>query len=622
MPAALPSSLAKKDRTEAARFALGAVTFEWSDGTVRNLRWHGVEMLRGVSYPVRDADWGMLLTSTTTHDVTSDSDAAEINHTFRTRDDTFVGQFTLSAHASGTLSMSLSLASQRDQSINRAGFNLLHPIIGLAGSALSITHGDGSVEDTVFPRLISPAQPARDIIGLRYGIDGCRIDIGVTGEVFEMEDQRNWSDASYKTYFRPLTRPFPYEVAAGEQIEQRIAITLTGKRQTGTVDQQAAAIALAGVQPDECLPATGLAVEDNWDHEFDDSLENLRRVVPLDLTASVSVPMVELLEFDLELITSDDLSEAQAQLTDLARELRKRMLSPQQILALPKAYLKSYQPDAVWPDGATQQAVIDAARIAFPAAQIGGGVLTNFTEFNRCRPDTKRVDYISHGSAAVVHAADDLSVFQTIEALPQIFASARALAPDKPYRLGLVSIGMRSNPYGAGLVANVGGPPRTMTADDPRAANLAGAAWMVAAIAATAGCGIDLITLAAPSGPFGIVEGKTGALHPSFHVLRELHGLAGHKRLALLPPGAGVCSTAALVDGRVRAIIANCTAADTQLALPEHVRGSVLNEGTKTAAAANPAWVEQSATALGASLALAPYATAFLSFPQHQDRPA
>jgi len=32
--------------------------------------------------------------------------------------------------------------------------------------------------------------------------------------------------------------------------------------------------------------------------------------------------------------------------------------------------------------------------------------------------------------------------------------------------------------------------------------------------------------------------------------------------------------------------------------------------------------VEQSATALGASLALAPYATAFLSFPQHQDRPA
>ena len=37
------------------------------------------------------------------------------------------------------------------------------------------------------------------------------------GDTFEMEDQRNWTDASYKTYVRPLALPWPYTLRAGEQ---------------------------------------------------------------------------------------------------------------------------------------------------------------------------------------------------------------------------------------------------------------------------------------------------------------------------------------------------------------------------------------------------------------------
>ena len=36
-----------------------------------------------------------------------------------------------------------------------------------------------------------------------------------------MEDQRNWTDASFKTYSRPLALPFPYSVAAGERVARR-----------------------------------------------------------------------------------------------------------------------------------------------------------------------------------------------------------------------------------------------------------------------------------------------------------------------------------------------------------------------------------------------------------------
>ena len=32
------------------------------------------------------------------------------------------------------------------------------------------------------------------------------------GETFEMEDQRNWTDASFKTYCTPLSLPYPIKI--------------------------------------------------------------------------------------------------------------------------------------------------------------------------------------------------------------------------------------------------------------------------------------------------------------------------------------------------------------------------------------------------------------------------
>ena len=42
------------------------------------------------------------------------------------------------------------------------------------------------------------------------------------GDTFEMEDQRNWTGASYKTYVRPLALPWPYTLAAGAKIDQAV----------------------------------------------------------------------------------------------------------------------------------------------------------------------------------------------------------------------------------------------------------------------------------------------------------------------------------------------------------------------------------------------------------------
>src|SRR3546814_11453449 len=43
-----------------------------------------------------------------------------------------------------------------------------------------------------------------------------------------MEDQRNWSDASYKTYVRPLARSWPYVVPGGNVDRQSVRLSIEG----------------------------------------------------------------------------------------------------------------------------------------------------------------------------------------------------------------------------------------------------------------------------------------------------------------------------------------------------------------------------------------------------------
>src|SRR6185295_16382542 len=48
-----------------------------------------------------------------------------------------------------------------------------------------------------------------------------------SGDLFELEDQRNWGDASYKTYCTPLRKGFPRKVASGTEIGQSVAVRFT-----------------------------------------------------------------------------------------------------------------------------------------------------------------------------------------------------------------------------------------------------------------------------------------------------------------------------------------------------------------------------------------------------------
>ena len=56
----------------------------------------------------------------------------------------------------------------------------------------------------------------------------------MSGATFEMEDQRQWLDASFKTYCNRLSDPHPYLVSAGQTVEQSIDFRITTDTHTRT----------------------------------------------------------------------------------------------------------------------------------------------------------------------------------------------------------------------------------------------------------------------------------------------------------------------------------------------------------------------------------------------------
>ena len=90
-----------------------------------------------------------------------------------------------------------------------------------AAGACTVETTDGAVAPGTFPRRVSPHQPFLDLRAVRHEVaPGLEAEVRFEGEVFEMEDQRNWTDASFKTYSTPLALPLPVEVREGERIRQ------------------------------------------------------------------------------------------------------------------------------------------------------------------------------------------------------------------------------------------------------------------------------------------------------------------------------------------------------------------------------------------------------------------
>jgi hypothetical protein len=614
----------------------GELSAECEGPGLCNVRWGGIDLIRSVQCLVRDASWRTCPVRLLDRALAIHPHQFELSIHQDIGDGALSCMLVFEGRASGYLAATMELTAHRDFSINRAGFVVLHPI-AVAGSALIIDHSDGSRERTCFPASISAAQVVFDIAQMQYSAAGATVNIQFRGDRFEMEDQRNWSDASYKTYCRPLSLPVPYLLKAGGVYHQTIEIKLAGYPENRNSLPCSLGFSLEGTH--ESIPKMGLALD----------LAGLPSDGTMDMVLKAGVGVVQLrvdsdcygwdalfraasemsahgAEVDLEVVIPQD-HDADRWLEHVAQRGREVCLTVTRVIALPEPYLKSHQPTGPWPSGPAPRDVAIAARRHFRSTQIGSGVLTNFAEFNRCRPDLSVCDYVSHASSALVHAADDRSVIETLRGLSNIFSSARAISGDHDYRVGLVSIGMRSNPYGADVAPNPDQIRLTMARVDPRQRGLFAAAWAVGVVAATESHRVAALSLASPAGPFGLVyqpakwrqpiydDLDRPCVYPIFHVVRALTSMGGAPRLAVRGLPAGVVAVASGFAFEARLVISNLSGESRRFSLNRTVAIRILDEDSFEPAIVDPDWLRQANCEMSRQLKLAPYGVAFAQSP-------
>jgi hypothetical protein len=212
--------------------------------------------------------------------------------------------------------------------------------------------------------------------------------------------------------------------------------------------------------------------------------------------------------------------------------MRAANFTPGAIMVCPSVDRQSTPPGSKWPDCPPLEDVYAAASNAFPGIRLGGGMLSYFTELNRKRVPAGKLDFISHCTNPIVHAADDISVMQTLEALPFITRSVRAIYGNIPYRLGPSTIPMRQNPYGSRTMDNPQGGRIPMANRDPRHNGRFASAFAAGYAASVLDAGLETLTLSALTGPFGLYAGKgepvvEGGPRPLHEVVKGLAQLAG-----------------------------------------------------------------------------------------------
>ncbi len=451
-------------------FTVGPLSFQLEPGTafVRAIRFHGHEALRGIYPAVRDEFWGTLPAGAGPAEAEIAPDLVRLRITGQLQH-TATGlewEADISARSDGTLRYHWRGRARWTFRTNRTGLCVLHPAEA-AGAPCRVEHADGRSVSGWLPTAIAPHQPFTDLRAVAHTFGGgAEAIVRFEGETFEMEDQRNWSDASFKTYCRPLARPRPYEVKAGEVIEHVATLTLRGR--PGVETDRAAALAPIGA-----LPRIGFVLPGPVPAALRARVAALKpahvRVdtAAADLAATLAwaEPEAAALGCDLELAVRGATAAAPAKL-------------PPRCVAL----LFDHEGGAV--AGETL-----AAWRQTGAGAIGTGSRHHFTELNRQRPPLDGAHALTtFGLNAQVHAFDDTSMTETVTQHAVLVAHARAIGGGRAVAVGPITLGPAAD------------------SDDPRLHTDFAAHWTRGSLAALARAGAARATYFRTHGPGGIVR--------------------------------------------------------------------------------------------------------------------
>ena len=626
----------------------GSLSVVLENGDLRYIRLDGSLVVLRLYGAVRDRNWETIEPRFLAYEVDERDDAFEVRYTAEAVSDDldFVWQGRLTGTPQGTITAVFDGEARSTFLKNRIGWCVLHPM-GLAGLPAETETPDGPVAGT-FPVAIAPWQPFFDMQAISHPTpSGSRVTIRFEGDLFEMEDQRNWTDASYKTYSTPLRLPYPVEMEAGQHVTQTVTIEATSGSGVRTERDSTAPDGIAVRVRDEVvsrMPAIGLEQPASGQPLQEREIDLLQAFrtghlrVSLDVTgdewqnalgraaddaAALGVPI------ELEIVAGDG-GEGLDALFRTVQELKAPLA---RMFVFPSSGFTTTGP-------VLQEAIVERDRAGI-GAPVGGGSRAYFTELNRAAGSLPlgSLEVLGYAFNPQVHAFDNASLVETLRAQAETVRSARAIAPNLTLALGPITLKPRFNPNATEpeLMPAAGQLPSTV---DPRQPSLFAAAWTVGSLANLAPTSVEALTYFQTVGWRGLIERSDhplriagfhswpGMVFPIYHVLADAAGLTGGDVLACETSDAlAVEALAVRFDGRLVVLLANLqdTPVEVTLSLPMqgpvHIR--TLDETTFELAAAEPERFRrehrQAAAEGDATVALLPYGVATITIDETAD---
>lgn len=488
--------------------------------------WHAVDWL------YRDADWGTPPCKVQVVRHHQEADAFTVQ--LRGHVDVGCGldwQVSIAGCAQG-LRIDARATARGSLPTNRTGLVLLHAD-ALAGEPVTVVHTDGRTSASRFPIHVAPWPPFTLVRAIRHCLPhGGQVSASLGGADFELEDQRNNADASFKTYSRSNLMPRPYLLQAGQVVHQWVDLRIDRLPDRPHVSPARPVLVRPGEGQPVPLPRLGTALRVQDTRIADLLLPHLALLRPARLHLVLAEPdalpqaqgLARLLQaggsqlrMDVEQVPGTPAAAA-ARLEDLARCLASADVVPATV--------------AVFPSGPVQA---QAARAVFGGSRIAGGTPHWFTQLNRAE-DLGPLDALSFTTSALVHGAQEDTIMAGLASLPAMLATLQACHGRLPVEVGPSAIAARRSPLGA-QPASDGTRRLALAAEDPRTGALFGAAWALGMLARLAQAGAHALTLFGLCGPSGLLA-RDGTRTPAFHLLSALAGARQMLPLHVSDPGA------------------------------------------------------------------------------------
>jgi hypothetical protein len=432
------------------RFGRFSILYE--EGFIRYVRLGSFEIVRMIYFALRDSNWVTAGVVRSNENVKVTENGFDISYTATNSvasKNVFQWNVQISGNKSGEIEFSVDGHALDVYTRNRAGICVLHPIRETIDKVVEVTRPDGSVYESKFPATINPHQPFLDITSMKWQLEGgAKAELSFEGDIFETEDQRNWSDTSFKTYSTPLTIPYPVTLKPGDRVSQKVrlrisdadALSSTFSREiVVTVDESKKSPfpKIGALFPGRDFSShkdVGLLTDLGLDHihievnfHTDDWREHLAEGLAEAGLISAS-PFVQL-------VFGNDPSKEWDQFV--------KQLQPAEIKRITKL---AFSPRERKGDvGEILMQVLSKARSAFPHAAIGAGVRSYFTELNRNRFDYSGIDFVIYPVNPQAHAKDSLTVIENLPAQTDAVRSAGTFATGKKVHVGPVSLRARFN---------------------------------------------------------------------------------------------------------------------------------------------------------------------------------